>query len=154
MKRIFFILLLLMHISKANSKDISLCFTDLCPLADISICFTDIATLADICVWIGNSSFTKVDVCFTKHQTSNSINIKLVNSSVLADKTIGFTSLATIADKTICITNTAGIADVCIGIYDYPTPFTKEIYVRDINPGTLSKEAKVAILYALGMINK
>ncbi|MBR4708935.1 MAG: hypothetical protein IKP30_02365 [Bacteroidaceae bacterium] len=113
------------------------------------------STLADISVWVGNTSLTtKVNVCFVKSPSANSINVNIVNSPALANKTIGFTSLATIADKTVYITEAAILADVCVGIEDYPTPSSKEIYVRGINPNSLNKEAKVAILYALGMINK
>ena len=137
-----------------SARPIKLCFTNYPSLADMTFCFTNSVALADLSVWVGMAGFTDVDVCFVSMPTAYSIDIDLVDSPVLADGTICITDYTALADKTLCITTSAGLADICLGVWDVPTAFTKDIYIKGIDPKRLSVKAKIAIVYSLGLLKK
>lgn len=137
-----------------SARPIKLCFTNYPSLADITLCYTNSVALADISVWVGMAGFTDVDVCFVSMPTAYSIDIELVDNPVLADGTICLTDYTALADKTLCITSSAGLADICLGVWDVPTAFTKDIYIKGVDPKRLSLKTKIAVVYSLGLLKK
>jgi hypothetical protein len=95
-----------------------------------------------------------VDICFIKYPSSSSIDISLVDNPALADYRICITTNPLDADKTISITPRLTAADICVGIWDTPTSFTKDIYIKGMDSAKLPMDQKVAILYCLGLLNK
>lgn len=154
MKKSLFLVLFLISCIFTNARTVTLCFTDKPLLADVTIGFTSSAVLADICIWVGTGSFTDVDVCFVDRPLPSSIDIKIVNTPALADATICLTDKLILADKSLSIVSNIGIADICLGLWNSPNSFTKDIYIEGINPKRLSNEAKVSIVYALGLLKK
>lgn len=152
---LFYLVLLTMEI-----KGVNLCLTRNPVIArnpitnGTTLCYIKSSSIADVNVWVGQASFTDLDVCFISEPSHSSIDINIVTNPVIADVTICLTSNAIIADKTLCITNSETIADFCIGIYDKPTSFTKIICVKGIEPEKLTIEEKITILYSLGIIKK
>ena len=154
MKKVLFLVLFVIASTITNARTISMCLTTNSAVADITIGFSSNSVLADMCVRIGTGAFTDVDVCFVERPNASSIDIQLVNNPSLADVTICLTEQTILANKTFCITSSITLADICLGIWDSPKSFTKDIYIKDIDPKRLSKEAKVAVVYALGLLKK
>ena len=148
-----------MHYTKRFISFFVLAFLSLTLSArPIKLCFTNYPSLsvalADISVWVGMAGFTDVDVCFVSMPTAYSIDIELVDNPVLADGTICLTDYTALADKTLCITSSAGLADICLGVWDVPTAFTKDIYIKGVDPKRLSLKTKIAVVYSLGLLKK
>ena len=154
MKRVVLILYFVSFAIVATAKPIKLCFTESSAYANITYAFTDHVALADVNVWIGKGGFTDVDVCFTNSMVNGSISVEVVSSPALADYTIGIIDNIVLANKSICITELAGIADICVGLWDSPTGFTKNIYIKGQDPQKLSTQEKLAIISALGLLKK
>lgn len=148
------VILLLSICPIAKAQTTSLCFTNSRSNAHLAIRFTDSLPTADICVWTGSTTMADVDICFTKYSSSTSINISLVENSSLADYRIFLTTNPFEADKTISITPRMTAADICVGIWNSPASFTKDIYIKGIDSAKLPMEQKVAILYCLGLLKK
>ena len=138
----------------ANAQPISLCFTDNYITAELTLGFTDSVIASDLSVWTGVFGTTDLDVCFVDHPLPGSVDIILEKTPLLADATIYITDNLILADKTISITSNIAIADYIIGIWPNPTSFTKDIYIKDIEPNKLSIKYKIAILYCLGLIRE
>ena len=154
MKKFLLLALFVVISTLGNAISVSLCFTKYSAIADVTIGFYTNSVLADTCVWIGTGGFTDVDVCFVESPLANSIDIQLVDNPTFADVSVCLTDQTVLADKTFCITSSIALADICLGIWDAPMSFTKDIYIKDVDPNRLSKEAKVAIVYALGLLKK
>ena len=153
--RSIFLLILLLFVSHySEAQTVRLCFTNSSPKADLVLRYTDFLPTADICVWAGRTTLADVDVCFIKYPTSRSISISLVDNPALADYRIYITNDPLQAGKTISITSRMTAADICVGIWDSPTSFTRDIYIKGTDPANLLMEQKVAILYYLGALNK
>lgn len=153
-KRVLLFFLLTLLSFTLSARPVQLCFTTYPALADITLCYTNSFALADFSVWVGRAGFTDVDVCFVSMPTASSIDIELVDSPALADGTICLTDYSALADKTLYITSNAGIADICLGLWDSPTAFTTDIYIKGIDHKRLSTKAKIAIVYSLGLLKK
>lgn len=78
----------------------------------------------------------------------------MVSSPALAANTIGIIDHIVLAGKSICITGVPGIADICVGLWDSPTGFTKNIYLEGVDAQKLSTQEKLAIISALGLLKK
>ena len=154
MKKVLFLVLFVTVSTITNARTISLYFTNNSAVADLTIGFSTSSILADLCVWIGTGSFTDVDVCFVERPLAGSIDIQLVDNPGLADISICLTDKTVLANKTFCLTSSITLADICIGVWNSPMSFTKDIYIKNIDPERLSPEAKVAIVYALGLLEK
>ncbi len=137
-----------------NAQTIKFCFTSSPVLADGVIFYSKYPSLADFSVWAGISGYTDVDVCFVSKPNSTSIDIELVDTPLLAEHSLCITNNRALADITLCITSSIGLADVCLGLWDTPAGFTKDIYIKGINPKELSLETKIAIVYCLGLLEK
>ena len=146
------ILLAISHFAKAQTA--RLCFTNSPGNADLVLRYTDSLPTADICVWVGRTTMADVDICFTRYSSSSSIDISLVENPTLADYRICITDNPFQADKTLSITPRITAADICVGIWDMPASFTKDIYIKGMDPAKLPLERKVAILYCLGLLKK
>ena len=123
-------------------------------IADIIVGFNDNLGISDIGVWIGQTSFTDVDVCFTNTPTPNSIEVDIVTNPGIADIVLCITDRPSIGDKVICLTPNASVADICLGLWDAPQYFTTDIYINGMDEYNLTDEMKVSILYALGLLKK
>lgn len=152
-KHVLLVLFTLISLT-TNAQPIRICFTTSPALANITLAFTSSPVLADLCVWAGRGGFTDVDVCFVSSPNATSIDIDIVDNATLADGAICITNYTTLADKTLCVTSSPVLADICLGIWDSPTAFTKDIYIKGIDPKRLSMETKVAIVYSLGLLKK
>ena len=146
------LLLSIGHFSQAQTP--RFCFTNSPRNAHLVLRFTDFLPAADICVWAGRTTMADVDICFIKYPSSSSIDISLVDNPALADYRICITTNPLDADKTISITPRLTAADICIGIWETPTSFTNDIYIKGTDPAKLPMDQKVAILYCLGLLNK
>lgn len=150
---ITFILLLLAPNLHAQSH-VKWFITDNPTLADLSIGLTDNAMESDINVWVGLSVTNDVNIAFVYLPSASTIDVELVNNASSADATLYITNNTTIADKSVCITTNPFIADIKIGFPEFPGVFTKNIYVKNIDPTKLSIRDKVIIAYALGLLKK
>ncbi len=154
MRKIVLALCLLLSAIAVKAQPTKIYLTESPASADVTYAFTKTSINADVKVWIGQSVYSDIDVCFVNRPWSNSIDVELVSSQTLADVSICLSGSPAFADKTICITDVFAYADICISLWNYPSTFTKEIYVKGVDPNKLSKEAKVAILHVLGLLNK
>ena len=149
MRRILFLVVFVVVSAVTFARPVCFYFTKNSAVADVSLCFSSNSLLADTCVWIGTGAFTDVDVCFVERPLANSIDIELVDYPSLADVSICLTDEPILAKTTLCITSSFSKADSRLGFWDAPTSFTTDIYIKGVDPNRLSKEAKVAVVYAL-----
>ena len=153
-KRFGLTVMMLLFTTMLNAQPKVLCFTDNSLIADLTLGFSNTIIEADLTVCLTSSSLSAIDVCFLSSPTLSSIDIELTNNSLYADKKICLTNNTLIADKTIRITTYSISSDFNVCLRDTPSISSKDIYVKGVDPKRLSVEAKVAILYVLGLLKK
>ena len=158
MRRVIILFCLLILVAKVYGQNTRIYFTksgDI--LSDVTICYSnsplDFSAL-EVYVDDESSYNNDLNICFVDKSTYSSIDVDVVNSSKDADIKICLTTNSLYAKKTIRITNTSYKADIRIRFYDTPTSSTRNIYIKGINPMVLSVEAKLSILYVLGLLKK
>ena len=154
MKKLLLSVLFVIASTIINARPINMCFTSNSVGAELTLFFLSSPLLADLSVWVGTEVHKDVNVCFVEKPLPNSIDIQLVDNPSQADVAICLTKHTFFENTSIYITSGFTFADFYLGLWDSPQSFTKNIYIRDIDHKKLSKEAKVAIVYALGLLKK
>lgn len=156
MKRIIILFCLLISVAKVYCQDAKIYFTNNNDyFADITIGYPEFPyNSTALKVYVDPTSYTGLKFCFVDEPTYGSINVEIVNDSKNADKRICLTTNSLYANKTISITDKSYSADISVRFCDTPSSSSQNIYIKGINPMVLSVEAKLAILYVLGLLNK